>query len=276
MNGHCDLLIADRRLSPRPALILKQSDSGASSVETRTASVHAMVSDTPHAYAPLAALSEYAGALRRGDALPIGSVEFVRGAMRLANIDESDNLSYPESLRPYLYREIQRREAGSLTGRWFVKPVSTKLFTGFLLDALGRPDRLSDHDRAQHDVFIGLPPDTPVWVSEPVSWVSEWRYYVGHGRILGAGRYDDGPDEAPIPDAGQVEQMIAAMDYGGNGPSSYALDVGVLDSGETALVECNDAWALGYYKGTLLAGDYIQMLWWRWTQMFRSASSAVR
>lgn len=52
-------------------------------------------------------------------------------------------------------------------------------------------------------------------------------------------------------------------------PAAFSLDIGVLEPGETALIECNDAWALGYYRGTLSHRDYIDMLWRRWDQIAR-------
>jgi hypothetical protein len=45
------------------------------------------------------------------------------------------------------------------------------------------------------------------------------------------------------------------------------LDWGELEWGEPALVEVNDAWALGFYKGTLSDKDYIEMLYARWQQL---------
>jgi hypothetical protein len=41
-----------------------------------------------------------------------------------------------------------------------------------------------------------------------------------------------------------VEAMVAAWP---SAPVAYALDVGVLSTGETALVEVNDFWAIGCY-----------------------------
>lgn len=234
------------------------------------AAQYAMTSDAPIKAVCLESLEEHAEALRQGTTVPIGSVEFVRKAMALTGIAEPANISYPEALHPYLRREVRQRAAGSILGHCFIKPTTTKAFTGFVFDTLGNPESLSDHDREQYDAFMGLAPETPVWVSEPVTWLSEIRYYVINGEVQGEARYDDGPDDAPVPDRDLVNEMAWALACSQKSPPAFSLDVGVLDSGETGLIECNDSWALGYYKGTLSHRDYIQMLWMRWEQLFGS------
>lgn len=240
---------------------------GWSSHEARVVAHHAMLADIPTSPVELQALEAYAGPLRDGVALPVGSVAFVRAAMSLAGIQEPGNLSYPEVLRPYLLREVRQREAGSVIGHWFVKPTATKSFTGFVFDTMANPDHLCEHDRVQYDAFMQLSPETRVWVGEPVVWQSEHRYYVLDGEILGEGRYDDGPEGMPSPDREYVRAMAHAMHAQAQAPVAFGLDVGVLESGDTALIECNDAWALGYYRGTLPRRDYVEMLRRRWNQL---------
>ena len=187
--------------------------------------------------------------------------------MTFTGIAEPENLSYPRVLQPYLHRSVEQRDAGTVLGLWFVKPVDTKAFTGFVFDTLDNPDHLSCRDRAQYNAFLALDPRSRVWVSEPVSWVSEVRYYVLDGEILGEGRYDDGPDDAPLPDPAVVQEMASRFSASRGAPVAFALDVGVLEDGSTALVEVNDAWALGFYSGTLAPRQYVQMLWRRWQQL---------
>jgi len=48
-------------------------------------------------------------------------------------------------------------------------------------------------------------------------------------------------------------------------PIAYSIDVGILESGETILVECNDGFALGNYG--VPARRYAEMHRDRWYQM---------
>ena len=246
--------------------IIRQA--GTSHIEPMIATQYAMTADDVSIQSVrLESLGDCAAALRQGATLPIGSVEFIRKAMALAGIAEPENLSYPDALQGYLRRGVFQRRAGSVLGHWFVKPITTKAFTGFVVDTLGNPEHLSGYDREQYNVFLAMPPEALVWVSEPVTWLSEFRYYVLDGEVRGEGRYDDAPDDMPMPDRATVAEMANAMAKVPGAPVAFSLDVGVLSTGETALIECNDAWALGYYKGTLAHRDYIQMLWRRWAQL---------
>lgn len=247
---------------------------GTNHIEPMVAAQHAMVADVPIHAVRLESIADYADVLRQGMTVPIGSVEFIRKALVLAGIAEPANLSYPEPLRPYLRRDVCQRAAGRVLGHWFIKPTTTKEFTGFVADTLGNPEHLSGYNRAQYNAFLSLAPETPVWISEPVTWLSEFRYYIIDGVVHGEGRYDDAPDDMPAPDVTLVDEMAAVMAHSPNAPAAFSLDVGVLDSGETALIECNDAWALGYYKGTLSHRDYIRMLWRRWEQLAQAQAGS--
>jgi hypothetical protein len=248
--------------------ILKQS--GIAHIETMIATQYALMTDTPIKTSSIDSIADHADQLKQGNTLPIGSVEFIRKAMGIIGIKEPDNLSYPDALAPYLHRQVSRRRAGNVIGNWFIKPVTTKTFTGFVFDTMKNPETLDCHDRIQYNEFLSLHPNTEVWISEPVKWLSEVRYYLIGDKILGFGRYDDGPDEAPEPDLGTVNAMAKAMAASNGAPAAFTLDVGVLDSGETALIECNDAWSIGFYKGTLSRNGYIEMLWERWKQLARA------
>ncbi len=254
---------------PLPAAIIRQI--GIQSRETRLAGTVALTRDIPQHNCSIEGLSSIAPALldklASGEALPVGSVEFVRSAMALAGFPEPKNFSYPSALHMHLNREVRQVRAGHVLGHWFVKPVATKAFNGFVFHTLQNPDLLDQHDREQYDAFMRLPPEDRVWISEPVSFVSEIRHYVLDGRVIGLGRYDDGDLLSPLPDVGVVFDMVCRMNEDSRTPVAYALDVGVLSSGETALVEVTDAWSIGYYSGTLLPEDYLRMLWARWQQM---------
>jgi hypothetical protein len=205
------------------------------------------------------------------DAAPVGTVEFVSAVMQSRFIATPEHFSYPDRLKKFLRRKIWEGVFGDHHEDVFIKPRhEVKAFTGSLLSNI--------------DPRQTIAPDFPVWFSDPVKFVSEWRYYVLRGKIVGAGRYDDGDDFAAKPKINVVRAAVAKMSIAGNCPAGYALDFGVIDgtgspalAGRTALVEANDGWALGYYKwadGDATCGfgrcspcDYAALLYARWCQL---------
>lgn len=260
-----------------PDLVLLQPTASA---EVRAVVHAALLGSIPVLRVQAGAIADHARALSSRSALPVGSVEYLAEAMRVAGIRAPEPVSYPPALSWMLRRVVSRHPVGALRAAWaargpaFVKPVQTKLFTGFVVDP-GRVDAdYSEHDREQLRALASLPEHCEVWVSEPVAWLSEWRYYVLDGTILGVARYDpEGADDAPAPDAEVVRQAVQAMAAtDGGGLRSFGLDIGVLADGRTALVECNDAWALGLYGRSVEPRQYLQMLWARWQQLHAAAA----
>ena len=234
-----------------------------STFETRKVRTAVMLSDGLQAVSStLAGLPQFEGQLRQG-ALPVGSVEFVRAAMALAQIKEPENLSYHPRAQPFLQREIALVPAGLVRklGPRFIKPLETKLFTGFVYNHSECPSALEPHQQEQRQAFDAMQADAVVWACLPVTWASEWRYYVVGGEIKGAGRYDQEESlVAPKPDIQVVLRCINALALA----HPYAIDFGVLSTGETALVEVNDAWAIGLYENALTPSQYLDFLYRRW------------
>ncbi|MHC5194858.1 ATP-grasp domain-containing protein [Pseudomonas frederiksbergensis] len=191
--------------------------------------------------------------------LVVGSMDFIRAALRQRGIVMPTLDSYPDVLAGHLHRRVWRaRLRDALTAarggtRVFVKPSKRpKLFTGFVLD-------YSNDRRA-----AGAPPSEPVWCGDVVSWASEWRAYVVDGSVGYIGFYDG--DRACIPDWETVTSAVRAMSNDPGAPGSYAIDFGVLTTGETALIEVNDAFAVGAYDN--VPGEvYLAMLRSRWNQL---------
>jgi hypothetical protein len=255
-----------------PSQVLLQAMQG---METRTVAAAAMLSDgISISRCQIDGLVGHQAQLRGGGCLPVGSVEFVSAAMDLADIARPTPDPYPSRLAPWFFRAIERRHAGGIAGRCFVKPAARlKAFDGFVLDP-GTPSlSMTEHAQEQLAALQQLGPDEMVWVCEPVEFLSEWRYYVQGGSILGSARYDpDGPDDAPQPLATDVEQAIVA--YGRH--EAHALDMGVLSTGQTALVEVNDAFAIGLYAGALEPHAYLAYLWSRWMSLARDSAGESR
>lgn len=241
-----------------------------SSYETRAVQNAAMLLDDVHCLrSAIEDLTQHAAHLRQG-AMPVGSVEFVRAAMSVAGFTEPVNMSYPPQALKFLRRQVQRRHAGEVIGHWFIKPVATKQFTGFVFDTMANPRHLNAHDREQYDLFMAMDPNEEVWVSEVVSFMGEWRYYIVDGRIVGSARYDpDGPDDICAPQEQEVLRCVQDLAI----EHPYAIDFGVLTNGESALVEINDAWSIGLYAGALSARDYYAFLQQRWNNLFKQANN---
>lgn len=198
-------------------------------------------------------------------AMPVGSVQFVRKAMALAGMQEPPNLSYPQGIDPYLHRSITETPISALQETAFIKPKSTKTFTGFVFQGANiDPEAYSEHDQEQLAVVQSLPAQTIVYASEVVKFLCEWRYYVMKSLIIGCARYDpDGADDAPEPELNVVQRCIEGMAIS----HPYALDIGVLEDGRTAAVEVNDAWAIGWYRNSIKPAAYLEFLLARWRSL---------
>lgn len=231
-----------------------------SSVETRTISQACMLSNGIEVKrADISDLQHMTDDLN--GFMPVGSVEFIREFMKISGIIEPENISYPSSIKPMYQRKIEKttaKEAKLIDGSYFVKPVTTKLFTGFLMCDREFEDQF---DIEQFAKYATLPQETEVWISEIVNFVSEYRYYVQDKKIIGMARYDQNEyEDAPVPDAYFVKSVVDSLPF--NHP--YTVDIGVLDTGESAVVECNDAWAIGLYGKALAPKDYLLFLSNRW------------
>lgn len=245
---------------------------GISTRETMLVSHQALMQDIPRRFwtpgdlFPVAPSQQTQGA----PFLPIGSVEFVQAAMDALQCPSPPELGFPDAIRPWLRRSVVPALAGDLGAQpRFVKPrESIKAFTGFVWDPAVPEDRRDASDREQLTVLRSMPDSAPVWTSDVVTWQSEWRYYVLEGALIGCGRYDaEGADDAPEPAVAEVVAAVAAYQSSGGAPIAYAIDFGVLGGGETALVELNDGWALGYYSGSLAPAGYLGLLRARWERL---------
>lgn len=137
----------------------------------------------------------------------------------------------------------------------FVKPaVGWKRFTGFVATVADDPR------------FQGASKRNPVWTSEPIELVSEWRAYVAHGKILAIAFADHGGDSTRKPDENVIQAAVAALGKAGEAPAGYAIDFGVDRHGSTVLVEVNDGFSLGAYDN-VDAATYWTVIAARWTEL---------
>ncbi|HGL1642336.1 TPA: ATP-grasp domain-containing protein [Streptococcus pneumoniae] len=108
-----------------------------------------------------------------------------------------------------------------------------KIYAGILGEIVNIPDNWGK--------FI-KPIDYPIWISEVVEFIAEWRCFVLDGRVLDVRPYT-GDYHAQF-DASVIDEAISCWK---DAPIAYGLDIGVTRDGRTLVVEVNDGYALGNY-----------------------------
>ncbi|NEU81736.1 ATP-grasp domain-containing protein [Nostoc sp. UIC 10630] len=198
------------------------------------------------------------------ESLVVGDMPCILGAIKQLGIPEPEPNDYPASLKNFMHRRtwtstLEQLEIELRKGRYaptFAKPATRrKRFTGYVFE--------SEYDLCQ---VYGVSRQEPLLCSEVVSWVSEYRIYVVHSQIRSIDHYDGNPNI--VLDIEKVLCAIQALDNAGESIAGYAIDFGVLDSGETALVEMNDGFAIGAYK--IDRKNYTDMIVARWEELLMS------
>ena len=132
----------------------------------------------------------------------------------------------------------------------FIKPVEEKIAPGIVVKKWEDPE--ADYGM--------LEPQTMVYCSEPVEFISEWRCFLLYGKIAGIQFYYG--DRAAECDRDVIEAAVRAYP---NMPAGCALDFGVTSSGGTLLIEMNDGYSLGSYG--LEPALYAKLLAARWAEL---------
>lgn len=189
-----------------------------------------------------------------------GSVMFVKHALRAFGRQLSEHTPYPDCLKHLLYREVRSirslRDAKELLDkgeRFFIKPATWKSFTGFVADSGG------------DFRFNGTSNAVPVFTSEVVTFLGEWRVYVVKGVIRDIQRSPGDDVDGFRPNLLVIHDAVKKLTAAG-APDGYAVDFGILSTGETALVELNDGFAVGAY-GDINRAGYYDMIEARWNQL---------
>jgi hypothetical protein len=192
------------------------------------------------------------------DTLLVGGTVAVHKALAQIGVPIPAPLNIPEPLAAFAGRklwtttlgDIQRQFEAGPAAPVFVKPLmAAKEFAGTVIAAA------VDLARLRH-----LEDGLTVQASEPVTFVSEWRYFVLRGSVVGTAHYKG--DCFTHPDGPTVRNAVGA--YPG-APLAYGLDFGVTTDGRTLLVEANDGFALGCYG--LDPVIYAEMLEARWCEL---------
>ena len=188
--------------------------------------------------------------------LVCGSLTSVAAGLKYAGAQLPAPFDYPESLHGLLRRRIWASDLGGVRANVgagaapvFVKPRSVrKRFTGRVIRDEGDLYALASVSRT-----------TPVWCSEVVEFLAEYRVFVVGGRVVGIRPYAGDPEVAPSAEV--VEACCRALGH----VAGLAFDVGVLLNGSTALIEVNDGFSIARYG--LDPAAYGRLLCARWVQL---------
>lgn len=191
--------------------------------------------------------------------LVAGETSVISKALKQLMVELPAPNTYPEALRYMLKRNIWEStlkavlsdlDSNPFHAGVFVKPKdSAKKFTGFVL-----------HSLSDRYLLKGASLQTPVFCAEPVHWLSEYRIFVLNSRIVGIKHYWG--DEQIRLDLSEVEKAINHFETSTERTNGYGIDFGVLQNGETALIEWNDGYALGSYGlDDMLYTDLILARW---------------
>ncbi len=167
----------------------------------------------------------------------LGSVQAISKFFELCGVEEPKYLGYPDQLDKYLGRKIEKTTFGELGNDfpYFIKPLEgVKMFTGDVVTKEKHLEYMVQFDKCL--------PDTKVYKSEVVEFVTEYRAFVSQGKIYDLKNYNG--DFLKFIDTSVLENMVKDFT---DCPSAFTLDVGLTDDGRTLLVEVNDFWALGSY-----------------------------
>lgn len=201
--------------------------------------------------------------LTRSDFI-VGDIDCMQGAMRQLGIELPELDDYPDALAPFLHRKTWPSTVQEVLARigedhcepFFVKPARRrKLFTGCVVSGPNDMHKLDRVSRIE-----------PVICAEVVQWISEFRVFVTGCDVVAVDHYAGDPSRRL--DLDTIRSALTLFAGRPGAPAACGLDFGVLATGETALVEANDGFALGAYH--VSAEPYFQVLTTRWTQLLRT------
>lgn len=162
--------------------------------------------------------------------IPIGNIHFVQKA--LGRVLEPE--FFPEFTKNNLHRRIWRH-FNPLNKKQFIKSaIGYKDFPAYIYDG------------------SNLPPHTDLICSDVVEFVNEWRYYIAGGEVLCSWWYKGNDETADINPHGPELPFNVPKDFYGT------VDLGLLNSGKLAVVECHHPIAIGWYGEVNEPDDYIK------------------
>jgi len=193
------------------------------------------------------------------DTVVCGFISTYLDALEGLGIKRPLNIDYPPELEKYLCRKVWKSDLHTIrrdivTDDWspiFIKPSSVhKGFTGLVINEGGRGLVRTTH----------LDNETELWCSEPIDFISEYRFFVLRGEVVGVGHYKG--DATIFPNGNTIRN--AAQEWK-EAPVAWCMDFGVDSNGQTVLVEVNDGHSMGDYG--LFPTLYARLLEARWCEL---------
>jgi hypothetical protein len=216
------------------------------------------------------------------DTIVAGYIGTVLVALDRLGVERPQNIDYPDALKPWMFRHIERTTVGDFLKFWsermatkttdmdrefgmaqpskFIKPIHDhKQFTGKIIEA---------GDSSMLGMLAQLPKDFEIWVSDPVQFVSEYRFFCRRHEVVGVGHYKGDPTK--FPSTRDVQAMATAWN---EAPAAWCMDLGVVQQDfsngmkafQTTLVEVNDGHSMGDYG--LYPALYARLLEARWCEL---------
>ena len=235
-------------------IVSQREINGMSSYESKALIQYGLMNDIPIRY------YDNINEISQGDLIKAilveGSVESISEALACLGKSIPEPDYYPASLEQYLHRKVWRSTLAdaiceSEKRPVFIKSHEWKRLTGTVIH--------------KSNILFDLDDSLDVWCSDPVIFMQEYRVYVRDHKIIGVSRYDEAESDNMRLDMIAIAQAISILKE--SCPrAAYAFDWGILDSGETALVENNDGWAIGRYA-PLDYRTYTEFLMARWQEL---------
>lgn len=198
------------------------------------------------------------------DDLFVGSIEAFKIVLRNMNTELPVPDYYPPALTKYRKRKIRAGTKADVlrvinnchNHKVFIKPEKEwKTFTGTIVS-------LKDNNT----ILENLTDTFPLWISEIIELRSEFRVYVQNHKIKAVCQYHGEEDEElPIQNVLHATEILKLTKHRG----TYAFDWGITQNDDILLIEKNDAFSIGKYKG-ISDKDYYNFLKSGWVEILKT------
>lgn len=202
---------------------------------------------------------------RNRDIILLSYIDETRTFFKDMGYKVPEDMSFPESLRNQKHlwkRDIEMCTAKEIEERYivtkgldlfvpfFCKPAN--VLKGFQYGIIKTIEEFKAIVDTKMDVIV----------SEVIDFVSEYRCFIIDKKIVSCQHYLG--DLSLYPSFSFVESIVAVYK---DAPIGYSIDVGITNTGHTALIECNDGWSLGSYG--CMPKLYTRLLSERWLEILK-------